>query len=177
SQMARAARTVPAHSFNLDDPKFAFDLGQGQGTQEEFEGAGDGADPKEEDEDPMDKAVQDVATYIRETALNKVRQQLVPKSENSLDENRNDTIIQQASLKPAWQRLALTLNKATNDPNKTRRLLTGLALYQSGGWRSVREAKTFSGHEVLAISKILDALHSVPKVAGESRIYRTVLAV
>src|SRR5690606_24053180 len=47
SQMARAARTVPAHSFNLDDPKFAFDLGQGQGTQEEFEGAGDGADPKE----------------------------------------------------------------------------------------------------------------------------------
>lgn len=177
SLMARAARSVPAHGFNLNDLKVGFDLGQGgQGGQEEFPGAG-GDDPKEEDEDPMDKVVKDVANYIRDTAVNQVRQQLGPKSENSLDENRNDTIIQQASLKPAWQRLAVTLNKATNDPNKTRRLLTGLALYQSGGWRSVREAKTFSGHEVLAISKILDALHGVPKVAGEARIYRTVLAV
>lgn len=177
SQMARAARSVPAHGFNLDDHKVAFDLGQGDqgGQQQEFPGAG--GDTKEEDEDPMDKAVKDIANYIRDTAVNQVRQQLGPKSENNLDENRNDTIIQQASIKPSWQRLALTLNRATNDPNKTRRLLAGLSLYQKGGWRSVREAKVFSGQEVLAISKVLDALHGVPKVAGESRIYRTVLAV
>jgi hypothetical protein len=173
SLMARAAKG-PIKTLV---PKVGFDLGQGQ--QEEFSGAGQsqGGDTKE-DANPLGKTIKDMAEYIRSEAVKQVRDQMAPPpTPNNLDEVRNDTIIKEAAQHPSWRRIALTINNAVKDPQKTRRMLLGLLLYKRGGWESIRAASTFSGPEILEVSKILDALQSVPKVAGESRIYRTVLAV
>ena len=163
--MARAA--------NMSTPK-AFDYGQG--SQEQFEGAG-APTPKKE-ADPLDDAVEDLASYIRNKAVEKLRSQMsgTPSSAD-LKENTNDTLIRQASQNPFWKKLALTVNQSTKDPQKTRRVLLGMLHYRRGGWKAVQASGGFTGREILAISRVLDTVQGVPRIAGEARLYRTVLAV
>lgn len=168
NQMARAARSIQPQGF---DPKVGFDFGQ---EDQEF------GDPKEDDADPMEKAVGDMAEYIRSKAIQKIRDDMSQKKvPNDVDENENDTLIKQASKSPEWRRIAsYILRKVGNDPQRTRRVLLGLLHHKRGGWKAVSASSaSFSGTEVLAISRVLDALHGLPEMAGEARIYRTVLAV
>lgn len=169
NQMARAARSIQPQGF---DPKVGFDFGQ----EEELEGV----DPKENDTDPMEKAVSDMADHIRSKAIQKIRDDMSQKKvPNDMDENENDTLIKQASQSPEWRRIAsYVLRKTGRDPQRTRRILLGLLHHKKGGWKAVSASSaTFSGREVLAISRVLDALHELPEMAGEARLYRTVLAV
>lgn len=170
NQMAKAARRVQPEGFT---PKSGFDFGQGE--EDEFGGASD--DTK--NSDPLSDVVDNLATHIRNKALQKLRDEMKGKAppRADLDENVNDTLIKQASKVPFWRRIALELNTSLKDPNKTRRLLLGLLHHRRGGWAAVKAANTFSGSEVLAISRILDTVQGVRKVAGEARIYRTVIAV
>jgi hypothetical protein len=172
SQMARAARSVEPHGF---DPRVGFDFGQ----QDEFEGAGD-ADPKEQDADPMEEAVKDLSDYLKDKAVRRLRDQMSEKNvPNDMDENQNDTLIKEASRSPQWRKIAsLVLKKVAGNPARARRILLGLLHHKRGGWNAVRvSAEKFSSREVLAISRVLDALEGLPEIAGEARIYRTVLAV
>lgn len=150
------------------------DFGGGQGG-----GQGQEAAPKS-DENPMDKAISEMAEMIREKALAKVRDEMgkedVPRVD--LSENRNDTLVKQAvSKSPIWKGIAKVVLASVNDPAKARRVLAGLMLHKAGGWRSVQADGTFSGHEMLAISRFLDRFSGTPRMAGEGRVYRTVLAV
>lgn len=178
SLMSRAARSFPSHAMARN----ALDFGQGQ--EDEFGGAGDsggdaGGDATAPKEDPLNKAVDDLAKHIRDKALQKVREDMSPKNDlpANLSENRNDTLIREASQNPYWKKIALVLNRSLRDPLKTRKLVLGLLYYKLGSWRAVQASNSFSGQEILAISRVLDTVESVPRVAGEARIYRTVLAV
>lgn len=171
NSMQRAARTIQTdRSIRRDKRSFDF------GTQE-----GDETPSTESpgQEDPMDKAVSEMADYIREKAIDKVRQEmsksLPPRAD--LDENRNDTLIREAIQKsPEWRRLAKVILSHTNDPSRTKKLVLGLLLYRSGGWKSV-QAASFTGTDILALSQFLDRFNSIPKMAGEARVYRTIVAV
>lgn len=150
-----------------------FDFGDEGGGEEE------GAAPKKE-ESPADKAIDEYAEFIREKALEKVRGEMskaeIPQAD--LDENRNDTLIKEAAQDPTWRRISKKVRaKVGGDKSLAKRMVLGLLLYKQGGWRNVRaSALEFTGRELLAISRLLDSFEGT-RIAGESRIYRTVIAV
>lgn len=173
-------RTRPANpKFGVAQPQtYGFEVGdEYQGSPDQ--GGGQGDAPKAE-ENPMDKAISEMADLIREKALSKVRSEMgkedVPRVD--LHENRNDTLIKQAVQRsPIWRGIAKVVLASVKDPVRARRILVGLLLHKTGGWRSVQAADDFSGAEMLAISRFLDRFNGTPRMAGEGRVYRTVLAV
>ncbi len=164
NSMKRAARFSPRSG--------AFDFGdQGGGDEPPAEA------PAEED--PMDKAVTELADYIREKAVDKVRQEMSKSTppRADLDEDQNNNLIREALQKsPEWRRLAKVVHASTNSPSRTKKLVLGLLLYRNGGWKAV-QAASFTGTDILALSRLLDRFNSIPKMAGEARVYRTILAV
>ena len=191
SQFGKAARSNSTASLDHDArivhhvnnpaifPRIAVSApSQGEDSEEQFEGA-DAATPKKEDGQPLDKAVDNLADLIKEKALEKVRGEMNKKDlppRADLDENQNNTLLREAVSKSAsWRRLAEVVIASTPDSEAARKVLIGLMLFKSGGWKAVKKA-SYSGIEVLAISRFLDKIQGV-KIAGEHRIYRTVLAV
>lgn len=161
--MSRAARQVPKNG--------GFDFG------EEGEGGEEAAPAKSDD--PMDKAVSDMADYIRERAVEKVRKDMTkdapPRAD--LDENRNETLVKEAlTHSPHWRKLAKVVITRTQNVARAKRVVLGLLLYRQGGWKAV-QAASFNGTEILALSRFLDMFNGTPKIAGEARIYRAVVAV
>lgn len=162
------ARHPPTNPYNY---KFA--------EEEQFPGASQqGGEPGEE-EDPIEKSVNELADVLKEKALERVRgeinkEEVTPRADEQ--ENRNNTLIHQASQSPYWVAIGRQIVAKIKDPVLARRILLGLVLFKRGGWKSIREAQTFSGREVLAISRFLDEFEGT-RIAGETRVYRTVLAV
>lgn len=159
-------------------PKLGF--GEGQGVGEQFEGAPDTSTPEPEKADALDQAVSDVVELIREKALSKVRTEITKKDTPApdVDPNRNNTLVREAVQRsPVWARIAKTVIAQIPDGAQARRIVLGLVLHKSGGWRSVQAAGTLSGPEMLGVSRFLDRMNNLPRMAGEERIYRTVLAV
>lgn len=153
---------------------------EGQQAEQGQQAEGEEITPNEQDGDPLESAVEDLAKHLREQAVRKIKDDMTgPRTPgNEVDERReNETLIHEASADPVWRRIASTLHSATKDPRQTRKMLLGLLLHKAGGWHSLQGSQKFSGREVLAISRVLDRLQGVPSVAGEARIYRTVLAV
>lgn len=182
SLMARAANTQvrhlgPAKTRTLIGEGQSFDFGQGG----QFEGADEASKPAKAppQDDPLEKAVTDLASIIREKALEKVRNEVTQKELSpraDLKEDSNNNLIREAALNPQWQTLSRAVTAKISDPNRAKRILLGLLLFKSGGWNAVRAANCFSGPEVLGISRFLDEFEGV-KIAGEVRVYRTILAV
>jgi hypothetical protein len=149
-----------------------FDFGQGG----QF--GGDSEDKGQDKGDGVDKAVDEYAELVKEKALDKLRGELTQKElapRADLSENRNNTLIREASKSEAWRNIARVVIARVKDPLLARKLVLGLILFKKGGWNAVREGNSFSGREVLAISRFLDEFEGA-RMAGESRIYRTVLA-
>jgi len=163
----------PARNVGVDvsAAKIAF------GFDEEEESTADATPPKEED--PFDKAVEDLANALRDKAVERVRGEMAPpeKPRADSDENRNDTLIKEAvTHSTVWRRIAQIVLAQVKNPPLARRVLSGLLLHKSGGWKAVKTAR-LSGLECLAVSRLLDTFQQVPRIAGEARIYRTVVAV
>lgn len=184
SLRAKAAQVQGHVVRQLGNPPSRVILGQGQefdfGQGGQFEGADDA--PKAEEtpkEDPLQKAVDDLAGILKEKALEKVRGEITQKElppRADLNENKNEGLIREASHDAYWRGIARSVLAKIKDPTRSRRILLGLLLFKTGGWNAIREANCFSGREVLGISKFLDEFEGV-KIAGEARVYRTVLAV
>lgn len=160
----------------------AFDFGE---EKEQFPG-GDSKEedtaspsPEEEKKDPLDSAVNDLVKTLTDKAVRKIRQDLSDKEApgNDVDENHANNNLIPASANPARQKLANAVYRLTGDLQKTRMITRGILLHRQGGWGAVQASSAFSGRDVLAISRVLDLLQNTPTVAGEARIYRTVLAV
>ncbi len=154
----------------------------GQQGEEQFEGADD-ATPKKPPagggDDPLNKAVNDLADILKEKALEKVRGEITKKEVTpraDLSENENNTLVHQASRSPHWRSIARVVLSKLQDRALAGHIVTGLMLFKSGGWHAIREANSYSGREVLAISRFLDVFQG-SMIAGETRVYRTVLAV
>jgi hypothetical protein len=140
-----------------------------------------GADAEKKD-DPIDKLVGDLKSAIRERALSDLRGEIgkgeAAKTQKVIDENENDSIIKSAFRHPSWKGVAHTVLAMTrNDPKKARKILLGLIHHKAGGWKAVAEARLLTGREILAVSRVLDHTVRRASVAGEARIYRTVVTV
>lgn len=169
----RAGQQIP--KLGIAQPQtLGFEMG------DEFPGAPEGGSAPQADENAVEKAVSELADLIREKALSKVRSEMgreeVPRAD--LNENRNDTLVKEAVRKsPVWRGIAQTVMASVKDPTQARRVVLGLVLHKSGGWRAVQAAASLTGAEMLAISRFLDRFNGTPRMAGEERVYRTVLAV
>lgn len=128
-------------------------------------------------DDPLDKAISDVAKYIREKAVDKVRSEVREQESPQGAANLNQTLVKEAvSKSPVWRALAVRVLKATGSPEHSKRILAGLIQYKHGGWKSAATVG-LTGRELLAVSRFVDLLNEGTMIAGEKRIYRTVLAV
>lgn len=174
--MSRAARAQSLWGITRTAQfDFGDEGGGGGGSGDE----GGGEAPAAKTDDPMEKAIGETADYIREKAIEKVRREM--SGENppraDLEENRNETLIKEALRKsPAWRKLAKVVLASTKNPAHARRMVLGLLLYRRGGWKAVVKSTPFSGTEILALSRFVDRFEGTPKIAGEARIYRTVVA-
>lgn len=162
--MARAAR---------------YHLGQQQAPTEEP--AAPAAPPApQEDKDPISKAVEDLSTALRNQAIEHVRNEInkgeAKQVEEVVDENKqNESLIKSALLQPEWRKIAKFVVSFVGKP-QAKKVMYGLLLHKSGGWTRVKKAG-LSGTEVLAVSRVLDVMTKKSAMAGETRVYRTVLSV
>lgn len=167
--LLKAARAIPQHVREILSQDFGTD------PQESEPKA-----PEKKEEDPITKAVNDLATTVREHVVKQIRDEIT-KDETSkldLDENReNDSIIKSAMRSPEWRGIARSVLGATRNPGFAKKVLWGLILHKSGGWSEVVKNGSFTGREILAVSRTLDLLTTRSFKTGESRVYRVVLAV
>jgi len=92
--------------------------------------------------------------------------------------DENETLIKSAVKgSTAWMRIAKVVLAEVKDPALSRRILAGLIRHKRGGWVAVQAGQKLSGREILAVSRFLDLVNRGNLMAGETRIYRTVLAV
>jgi len=162
---------------NIDINQFmkaAYQLKVGQygdeGTQEPA--------PKAPEKNPFDQAVDDLANQLREKAVEKVRGEIGKDEAKPLrDENQNDTLIKSALSHPAWNQIAKAVIATVGKGEPARKTLLGLIMMKTGGWEAVKASRLLTGREILALSRVMDLAGKRTIMAGEGRIYRTVIAV
>ena len=180
AQMQKAARALGGH--DMERASMIMRLALDQEDPQEGQGQGQGSappPPKSETSDPHDKMVDDYADFIRERAFAKLRGEIGKDEAAKLQgtpENQNDTLIKSALKDPTWRQLSRTVLGMTGDAASARTVLAGLILHKKGGWKLVATGG-FSGRQVLAISRVLDKMTKRSSMAGEGRVYQTVIAV
>lgn len=137
-----------------------------------------GAPPDKPEAGPLDKAVDEVVNTIRQLAVEKVRGQLeqgkqIPPPETV---NRNNNLVKEALQQPYWLNAARMVVSRVKNPAQARRVLLGMILYKRGGWKAVTSANTLTGHDLLTLSYLLESSAKRVSMAGDKRVYRTVLA-
>jgi len=154
-------------------------------AEEDFpgEGGGEGGEqaPKE-DEDPFKKVVDDLYQTLTDKVVERVRQELAKGEQGEIkkiiDENSsNESLIKSSLRYPKWRERAKVVMASVKTPSTARAVLAGLILHDHGGWEAVRRANRFSGREILVVSRLVDRLTKRSSMAGDARVYRTVIAV
>ncbi len=171
--MQKAARALGHHDVNIWKLAQDQEPDQGQGQ------APAGPPAPKEDDDPLHKVVKDLADVIREKAVAQVREELGKDEAANLrgtPENTNDTLIKSALKDPTWRRISQTVLNMVGEPKAAKTILAGLIMHKSGGWKAVSRGG-FTGRQVLAVSRVIDRMTKRSSMAGESRIYQTVIAV
>lgn len=135
--------------------------------------------PPKKDADPMGKAVDEMADLIRERAIAKARSQMGELENSSLpNENEsNESLIKSALQHPTWQRIASLVLKHTPGAAPAKKMFLGMVLYRHGGWKAITDSRKFTGREILGLSRLIDLATKRRTMAGETRIYKAVLAV
>jgi hypothetical protein len=133
-----------------------------------------------EAEDPIGKAVKDLSTALRDKAIEHVREEISKGEANQVREivdnnKQNESLIRSALEHTEWRRVAKFVVSFVGKA-QAKRVLQGLILHKNGGWRRVKQAG-LTGREILAVSRVLDVLTRKSSMAGETRVYRTVLSV
>lgn len=159
-----------------------FELGSmpkaARSAAQDFDMTVDQGESSKEEENPLDKAVNDVVEKIRQLAVEKVRGQLEkgdvkPPTGNI---NQNNNLVREALQHPDGRKLAHTVKKYVKNPAMARKVFLGMLLYKKGGWNAVKNASSLTGHDLLAVSYLLESGSKRVSMAGEKRVYRTVLA-
>lgn len=155
-------------------------------AQQDFPGEGDagggGQQAPAEEPDAFKKVVDDLYKVLTDKVVTRIRDELSKEEAGNvrevLDENRsNESLIKSALRYPKWKERAKTVMGCVKIPSTARAVLAGLILHDHGGWEAVRRANRFSGREILVMSRLIDRLTKRSAMAGDARIYRTVIAV
>lgn len=164
------------------DPRLLQKAARGIWAQDQGGNPTEGDVPDEVPVNPMDTAVSDLADHIRTKAIEKVREEMAapPPAETPGppgSENMNETLIKSALAKNvAIRQAAQVVSRSVKNPLIAKRIIVGLIYHLHGGWQAVK-AQKFSSREILAISRYVDLMNDSPRMAGDNRIYRTVVAV
>lgn len=179
SPEAIARREAEAHQ--------AFLQIQAQGQQQAFPGEGDmGGGGQQQapaaEEDPLKGIADELYKTLRKKVEERIRADIEKDEAGNvrqvLDENKsNESLIKSALRYPKWQERAKVVMAAVKTPSTARSILAGLILHDMGGWEAVGRAKRFTGREILVMARLIDRLTKKSSMAGDSRIYTTVIAV
>ena len=148
--------------------------------QSEMTGAPPAADPDTDSKEPFKKVINDLYESVVDEVTRKVRNDISQKDKGDsvLDENRsNESLIRSALRYSKWRERSRMVEANVKDPTTAKTILAGLILHDVGGWEAVAKAKRFSGCEVLVMNRLLERNTKKSSMAGEVRIYRTVIAV
>ncbi len=154
--------------------KAAYQLRTGQYGDEETQGSPPAKAPEKS---PFDKAVDDLASQLREKAVEKVRGEMGKDEAKPHDPNQNDTLIKSALKNPVWKEMAKAVVATVGEGTSARKILLGMIYLKAGGWEAVKAARILTSKEILALSRVVDLAGKRTIMAGEGRIYRTVVAV
>lgn len=153
-----------------------------QGEESGFE-IQDPTAPAKDEGGAFDRPVKEIKDQIVQQVTDQIKDELGKSRKDEvrhvLDENEsNESLIKSALRSPEWKERALTVLKmASGNMSVAKTLLAGLVLFERGGWSAVAQSRRFTGKEILAISRTADRLTKKASMAGESRVYQTVLAV
>jgi hypothetical protein len=123
--------------------------------------------------------VDDLVTTVHEKVIERVRGEMGKDDANrihNMDESTNDGLIK-SSGEYAWREIAKVVIAGTRSRVLSKRILEGLMLYKQGGWRTVTASQNFTSRELLAISRFVDSFARRGFIAGEARLYRTILTI
>jgi len=132
--------------------------------------------------DPLKKHVDDLYNTLVDKVTEKVKDQIsqseAEKTKSVLDENKsNESLIKSALQFVEWRERAQTVVASVSDAEKARSILAAMILYSKGGWELVRKANRFTGSEILVADRLMGRIQKRASMAGEARVYRTVVAV
>ena len=174
NNMQRAARML----YGQQDP---FDFGD-QGQEQAPEDQGQEQAPADQGQDgSLDSLVTQLTDNVKDKVKNKVREEInegeADEVRQVLDENSsNESLIKSALKHDEWQRVARYV-KARVGTKGAGKVLLGLIFHKKGAWKAVAASKQFTGFDILAVSRVLDMMTKRSSIAGEARVYRTVVAV
>jgi hypothetical protein len=156
----------------LSQIHISFDDGMGQDTEEKAPEAGD----------PFKKHIEDLYETLVDRVKEKVKKDLsdseADKTKSLLDENSsNESLIKSAWKYGEWRDKAKTVLARVSNPQAARAVLAGMILHSMGGWEAVQNANRFTGAEILVMDRLMSQTKKKASVAGEARVYRTVIAV
>lgn len=135
--------------------------------------------PKAPEKDPLDKPSEELYNKLVDKVVDRLKKNIDKddKSNEPIDENRNETLIRSAMRDPKWRARYVHLTKTAGSPTLAKKLFEGLVIHTHGGWGAVKASKKFSGKDFLALAMLIDRMTKKSSIAGISRIYRTVMAV
>lgn len=181
------ARAAEAHKNRLQE--IATKRSQTKGfnsAQQDFPGQSEMGDapsstPATEDSTrPFKQVINDLYHSLVDEVTNKVKKDISDSNkgeESNLDENRsNESLIRSALRYAKWRERSKMVLANVKDPSKARNVLAGLILHDMGGWEAVGKANRFSGREILVMNRLLERTEKKSSMAGDARIYRTVIA-
>ena len=148
--------------------------------QSEMTGAPPAADPSTDSKEPFKKVINDLYESVVDEVTRKVKNDIsqADKNDSVLDENRsNESLIRSALRYSKWRERSRMVEANVKDPLVAKNVLAGLILQEIGGWEAVAKAKRFTGREVLVMNRLLERNTKKSSMAGEVRVYRTVIAV
>lgn len=138
-------------------------------------------EPKSET-DPLKKHVDDLYDTLVDKVTEKLKDQLSKsegdKTKSILDENQsNESLIKSALQYSDWRHRAQLVLANVRDVSVARSVLASMILHSIGGWEAVRKANRFTGPEILVADRLIGRFQKRASMAGEARVYRTVIAV
>jgi len=165
------SRATQLHQERLGQRKVSFDDGLEAPAQ----------DSKSET-DPLKKHVDDLYNTLVDKVTEKLKDQLskseADKTKSILDENQsNESLIKSALQYSEWRDRARLVLANVRDVLVARSILAGMIFHSIGGWEAVRKANRFTGPEILVVDRLISRFQKRASMAGEARVYRTVIAV
>ena len=180
------ARAAEAHKARLqqimDAPRARINSAeQDFPGQSEMGGSSKSPPDTEDSTRPFKKVINDLYDSLVGEVTNKVKKDISDSNkdeESKLDENRsNESLIRSALRYAKWRERSKMVLANVKDSSKARSVLAGLILHDMGGWEAVGKANRFSGREILVMNRLLERSEKKSSMAGDARIYRTVIAL
>jgi Hint domain len=176
--LSGTARAAEAHAARLQQINTAQQDFPGQA---EMSGSPSSEPSTEDSTKPFKQVINDLYESLVGEVTNKVKKDISEANkgeESTLDENRsNESLIKSALRYSKWRERSKMVLANVRDPSLARNILAGLILHDHGGWEAVGRANRFSGREILVMNRLLERSERKSSMAGDARIYRTVIAL